>query len=46
MPGCCERRKDAQITVILPSGETKPAASRPAAIAMVTRAGGGIIKGA
>ena len=45
---CCGRPSSeaGQITVTFPDGKTKRYATRPEAIAAITRAGGGVMKGA
>lgn len=47
MAGCCgTARKDSKITVTFSDGKVKTYATRPEAVAAVTRAGGGTIRGA
>ena len=46
MACCGTARKAGQITVTFPNGTSKVYATRPEAVAAVTRAGGGTIKGA
>ena len=45
MACCGSRSKPAQITVRFPDGKVKTYATRPEAVAAVTRAGGGTITG-
>lgn len=43
---CCAASKPTAITVTKPDGKVVTVATRPEALAVVTRAGGGVIKGA
>ena len=43
---CCGRTDPTKITVTFPDGSVKTYAPRVDAVAAVTRAGGGVIKGA
>jgi hypothetical protein len=43
---CCGRKDPEKITVTFPDGSVKVYATRPDAVAAVTRAGGGVIRGA
>lgn len=42
---CCAAASTGKVTVELPGGETRVVDGRPAAIAAITRAGGGKIRG-